>query len=91
MPALAQTEPPNIAPEVVVTADRIPTDKDKVTGTVTVITNEEMQRRQLRTLDEVLRWVPGVSVQQSGRPGSANIGVRARRQCQPDVFCCSTA
>lgn len=70
LPALAQTEPANIAPEVVVTADRIPTDKDKVTGTVTVITNEEMQRRQLRTLDDVLRWVPGVSVQQSGGPGT---------------------
>lgn len=67
---LAQTEPAAITSEVVVTADRIPTNKDQVTGTYTLITNEEMQRRQLRTLDDVLRWVPGVSVQQSGGPGT---------------------
>lgn len=41
-----------------------------MTGSVTVITNEDMQRRQLRTAADVLRSVPGVSVQQSGGPGT---------------------
>ncbi len=69
LPALAQTEPVGMAPDVIVTADRYPTDPDKVTASVTVITNEDMQRRQLRTAADVLRSVPGVSVQQSGGPG----------------------
>jgi vitamin B12 transporter len=68
--ALAQTEPVGMAPDVIVTADRYPTDPAKVTGSVTVIMNEDMQRRQLRTVADVLRSVPGVSVQQSGGPGT---------------------
>src|SRR5215475_5972566 len=68
--AMAQTEPVGMAPEVVVTADRFPTDPDKVTSSYTVITNEEMQRRQLRTAADALKSVPGVSVQQSGGPGT---------------------
>ncbi|WP_395710382.1 TonB-dependent receptor plug domain-containing protein [Reyranella sp.] len=68
--ALAQTEPVGMAPDVVITADRFPTDPAKVTGSVTVITNDDMQKRQLRTVADVLRSVPGVSVQQSGGPGT---------------------
>lgn len=68
--ALAQTEPVGMAPTVVVTADRFPTDPDKVTSSYTVVPQEEMQRRQLRTAGEVLKTVPGVSVQQSGGPGT---------------------
>lgn len=59
-----------MAPELVISADRMPTPPDKVTGSVTVITNAEMQRRQLRTAADVLRSVPGVSVQQAGGPGA---------------------
>ena len=70
VPARAQTAPVGMAPNVVVTADRYPTDPEKVTASVTVVTNEEMQRRQLRTAGEVLKTVPGISVQQSGGPGT---------------------
>lgn len=69
-PAWAQTVPSEMLPNLVVTPDRFPTDPDKVTGSYTVITNEDMQRRQLRTATEVLQSVPGVSVQQSGGPGT---------------------
>ncbi|CAN5876309.1 TonB-dependent receptor [soil metagenome] len=68
--AWAQTEPAGMMPSVVVTADRFPTDPDKVTASVTVVPQEEMQRRQLRTAAEVLKTVPGISVQQSGGPGT---------------------
>ena len=68
--ALAQTEPVGMTPDVVVTADRFPTDPEKVTASVTVVTKEEMERRQLRTAGEVLKTVPGISVQQSGGPGT---------------------
>ena len=68
--ASAQTETHTTMPDVVITTDREPIPAEKVTGTVTVITRDEMERRQLRTVEEVLRSVPGVSVQQSGQPGS---------------------
>lgn len=69
-PAWAQTVPTEMLPNLVVTPDRFPTDPDKITGSYTVITNEDMQGRQLRTATEVLKSVPGVSVQQSGGPGT---------------------
>lgn len=68
--AFAQTEPAAMVPDVVVTADRFPTDPNKITSSYTVVMQEEMQRRQLRTAGEVLKTVPGVSVQQSGGPGT---------------------
>lgn len=68
--ALAQTEPAGTLPTTVVTADRFPTDPDKVTSSYTIVPQEEMQRRQLRTAGEVLKTVPGISVQQSGGPGT---------------------
>lgn len=68
--AHAQTEPDMMLPALVVTPDRFPTDASKVTGSITVITNQEMQNRQLRTATEVLKTVPGISVQQSGGVGT---------------------
>ena len=68
--AFAQTEPAAMVPDVVVTADRFPTDPNKITSSYTVVMQEEMQRRQLRTAGEVLKTVPGVSVQQSGGLGT---------------------
>ena len=70
MSALAQTEPAGTLPALVVTADRFPIDPDKITSSYTVVPQEEMQRRQLRTAGEVLKTVPGISVQQSGGPGT---------------------
>jgi vitamin B12 transporter len=70
----APTDPQNktgvVMPEIVITTDREPTPVEKVTGAVTVITREEMEQRQLRTVSDALRSVPGVSVQQSGGVGS---------------------
>jgi vitamin B12 transporter len=81
--AEAQTETTPILPDTVVTADREPTPVDKVTGTVTVITGKEMEERQLRTAPDVLRYVPGVSVQQSGGPGSqTSVFVRGANSSQ---------
>ena len=79
----AQTEPAGMMPATVVTADRFPTDPDKVTATYTVVPQEEMQRRQLRTVGEVLKTVPGVSVQQNGGPGSlTSVFVRGTNSSQ---------
>ena len=67
--AAAQTDTQTTMPSTVITTDREPIPAEKVTGTVTVITRGEMERRQLRTVTEVLRSVPGISVQQSGGVG----------------------
>jgi len=75
-PARAQTVPPEMLPNLVVTPDRFPTDPDKITGSYTVITNEDMQRRQLRSATEVLQSVPGVSVQQSAPGTQSSVFVR---------------
>ena len=65
--ASAQTETRTTLPSVVITTDREPIPAEKVTGTVTVITRDEIERRQLRTVEEVLRSVPGVSVPRRAR------------------------
>ena len=56
-PLLAQTEPAGMMPDVVVTADRYPTDPSKVTGSYTVVTGEDMQKRQLRTVGDVVNYI----------------------------------
>lgn len=58
------------APEVVVTADRMPLPAEDVGSAVTVITADEIARRQLRTVADVLRAVPGVAVGRSGPEGA---------------------
>jgi vitamin B12 transporter len=56
--------------EVVVSASRVPTRAEQVGGAVTVITGEEMERRQLRTVVDALQTVPGLSAPQLGGVGS---------------------
>ena len=55
---------------VVVTATRTETPLRRVASTVTVITAEEIQRRQYRFVTDVLRDIPGVDVRQDGGVGS---------------------
>ena len=57
-------------PETVVTATRLPTPLEQVASAVTVITADEIARRQYRTLPEALRLVPGLNVVQSGPSGA---------------------
>ncbi|HWF60985.1 MAG TPA: TonB-dependent receptor [Nitrospira sp.] len=65
------------APDVVVSATKTPTPAKQVTSAVEVITGEEMQQRKIRTVSEALRWAQGLSVNQSGGPGTA-VDVRIR-------------
>ncbi len=57
------------APETVVTATRIPTPVDEIAGSVRVITAEDIERNQYRTVAEALRRQTGLSVIRSGGPG----------------------
>jgi vitamin B12 transporter len=56
-------------PEIVVTATRLPTPVEQVGSTFTVISAEEIKRRQYKSLSEALRYVPGLNVVRSGGPG----------------------
>ncbi len=55
---------------LVVTANRMETPADQVGSAVTVITGEEMERRQIRFVADALRSVPGVAVTRGGSVGS---------------------
>ncbi len=51
---------------IVVTATRLPTPTDEVGSSVTVITAQDIERRQYRSVADALRSVPNLSVIQSG-------------------------
>lgn len=57
------------ADDVVVTANRIPMPAASLGSAVTVIDGEDLQRRQVREVQEILRQVPGVAVSQAGGSG----------------------
>jgi vitamin B12 transporter len=61
--------PPVSLPPVVISATRIPTPETQLGSSVTVITGEEIQRKQERTLPDVLQDVPGLTIVQTGGPG----------------------
>ena len=70
-------EPPAELEPVVVSASRVPIPVEQLGSSVTVIEREEIERRGVRFLGELLREVPGVSVARSGGVG-AQAQVRIR-------------
>lgn len=57
--------------EVVVTSDRLPTPKDQVAGSISVLTAEDLERGQRDNVSDALRGLPGVDVTQRGGIGTA--------------------
>jgi len=57
-------------PELVVTATRIPIPPEQSGSAITVITQDELEQRQIRTVADALRDVPGATVSRSGGPGT---------------------
>ncbi|HSH40030.1 MAG TPA: TonB-dependent receptor plug domain-containing protein, partial [Chthoniobacterales bacterium] len=55
--------------EIVVSATRIETPIDQVGSSISVVTDEEFERRQERSVPKVLRTVPGLNIVRSGGPG----------------------
>ncbi len=56
---------------MVISATRLPTPEDQLASSVTLITADDIARKQARTLPEVLQDVPGLNVVQTGGPGGA--------------------
>lgn len=55
--------------QIVVTATRIPTPEARVASSITVVTAADIAAKQLQTLPDVLQFVPGLNVVQTGGPG----------------------
>lgn len=60
---------PTLHDEIVVTPDRRERRRSQVGSSVTVITAEEIDRRESATVADLLRTVPGVEVARGGGPG----------------------
>jgi vitamin B12 transporter len=54
---------------IVVTATRIPTPELEVASSISVVTADEILERQLQTLPDLLKTVPGLNVVQTGGAG----------------------
>jgi vitamin B12 transporter len=54
---------------VVVTATRIPTPEAQVASSISVVTADEIAERQMQSLPDLLKEVPGLNVVQTGGPG----------------------
>jgi len=55
--------------EVVVTASRIEEPAEETTGSVTIITSEDIKRSNAKDITELLRTVPELNLVQNGGPG----------------------
>lgn len=69
MPRAAAQQRAAQLPEVVITATRVPTPLEQVASSVTVISADDIERKQRRTIAEALRALPSLSVIRSGGPG----------------------
>jgi vitamin B12 transporter len=56
-------------PPVVVSATTVPTPARELGSSVSIITAQDIEREQLRTVPDALKTVPGVEVVQTGGPG----------------------
>jgi vitamin B12 transporter len=72
---------------IVVTATRIPTPELQIANSVTVVTAAEIAARQIRTLPDLLKEVPGLNVVQSGGPGGlTSVFMRGTNSNHTKVF-----
>ena len=73
----SDTQPVLEIREVIISATKTEIPVKQVTSAVEIITGEQMQQRKLQTVAEALRWAQGLSVNQSGGPGTT-VDVRMR-------------
>ena len=55
--------------EIVVSATRVPIPEEESPASISVITSEDLEQKQIRRVADSLREVPGLSVVQTGPPG----------------------
>jgi vitamin B12 transporter len=86
--AVVRAEPePQTLPDTIVSANRVPLPAKEIGSTVTVITSEELERRQIRIVSDALRDVPGVSVSRTGPAGQfTQVRIRGNEGNHTKVF-----
>jgi vitamin B12 transporter len=60
-------------PEVVITANRLDTPANEVPNSVTVITAEDLEKQQSKTVLDALQNVPGMDILQTGGAGETSV------------------
>lgn len=68
--SFAQVETSNDFDQIVVTGSRSPLAASQLGSAVTVITRDDIEKRQARYVTDMLRAVPGFAISQSGTMGS---------------------
>ena len=58
--------------EIVVTATRLETPVDEVSGTILVVSSDEIEKKQARTVADALRGLPGVDLVSQGGLGKSS-------------------
>jgi vitamin B12 transporter len=66
---LTKAESSDLPDTIVVAATRIPTPEEQVASSITVVTANDIAARQLQSLPDVLKDVPGLNLVQTGGPG----------------------
>jgi vitamin B12 transporter len=66
------TPSPVSLPQVVVVATRVPTPAIEIASSVTVITGQDIESKQQRTVPDILRDVPGLNIVQTGGLGGTS-------------------
>ncbi|HJR76854.1 MAG TPA: TonB-dependent receptor plug domain-containing protein, partial [Nitrospiraceae bacterium] len=83
----ADEDQPVQAEEVVVSATKTPLPISQVTSAVDVITEEDLQKRHIKTVVDALRYSQGLAVFSSGGPGTtANVRIRGGSDTQTLVL-----
>ena len=77
LPAFAEEPAPQVLEEVVVTATKTPVPVSQLTSAVEIITGEELEQKKIPMVVDALRLAQGLSVFQSGGPGTV-VNVRMR-------------
>ncbi len=82
VPAFGQDQKEDVEeiPEVVISATRTEKPADEVSGSISVITREDIENEGESSLEDLMRRVPGVDIVRTGGPGSdASIYIRGGR------------
>ncbi len=72
LPAFAADEVAATVPQIVISATRSPLPLNRVASSMTVITAEEIKRKNKPTVVELLREVPGITVANNGGAGQTS-------------------
>ena len=87
--AVAQqsASPPNVLSTIVVSPTSVPTPEAQIASSVTVVTAQDIEREQRRTVPDILANVPGLNIVQSGGPGGqTSVFIRGTNSNQTKVL-----